>query len=49
LRLLADKAVELEIVPTICHETVRQVLKKRTETLSSPQQDGILPEHNADC
>lgn len=28
LRLLADKAVELEIVPTICHETVRQVLKK---------------------
>jgi hypothetical protein len=28
LRLLADKAVELEIVPAICHETVRQVLKK---------------------
>ena len=28
LRLLADKAVELEIVPRICHETVRQVLKK---------------------
>jgi transposase len=28
LRLLADKAVELEIVPTISHETVRQVLKK---------------------
>lgn len=28
LRLLADKAVELEIVPTICHETVRRVLKK---------------------
>ena len=33
LRLLADKAVELEIVPAICHETVRQVLKK---TNSSP-------------
>lgn len=28
LRLLADKAVELEIVPAICHESVRQVLKK---------------------
>jgi hypothetical protein len=28
LRLLADKAVELAIVPAICHETVRQVLKK---------------------
>jgi len=28
LRLLADKAVELEIVPAICHETVRRVLKK---------------------
>jgi transposase len=28
LRLLADKAVECEIVPAICHETVRQVLKK---------------------
>jgi Homeodomain-like domain len=30
LRLLADKAVELEIVPAISHETVRQVLKKLT-------------------
>lgn len=28
LRLLADKAVELEIVPAISYETVRQVLKK---------------------
>ena len=28
LRLLADKAVELEIVPAISHETVRQVLQK---------------------
>ena len=28
LRLLADKAVELEIVDSICHETVRQTLKK---------------------
>jgi len=28
LRLLAAKVVEQEIVPAICHETVRQVLKK---------------------
>ena len=28
LRLLADKAVELELVGAISHETVRQVLKK---------------------
>lgn len=28
LRLLADKLVELEIVQSISHETVRQVLKK---------------------
>jgi hypothetical protein len=28
LRLLADQAVELEIVPAISHETVRQPLKK---------------------
>lgn len=30
LRLLADKAVELAIVPGISHETVRRVLKKTT-------------------
>jgi hypothetical protein len=28
LRLLADQVVELEIVPSISHETVRQMLKK---------------------
>lgn len=28
LRLLAEKVVELEIVPAISHETVRQTLKK---------------------
>ena len=28
LRLLADKLVELKIVDSICHETVRQTLKK---------------------
>lgn len=29
LRLLARKAVELEVVETVSHETVRQTLKKR--------------------
>jgi hypothetical protein len=28
LRLLAEQLVELEVVESICHETVRQVLKK---------------------
>jgi hypothetical protein len=28
LRLLADKLVELKVVESICHETVRQALKK---------------------
>jgi hypothetical protein len=28
LRLLADKLVELKVVESVCHETVRQVLKK---------------------
>jgi transposase len=28
LRLLADKLVELDVVPSISHETVRQALKK---------------------
>ncbi len=35
LRLLADKAVELEILPAISHETVRQVLKKTNLDLIS--------------
>jgi transposase len=33
LRMLADKVVELEYVESISHETVRQVLKKRIETV----------------
>ena len=33
LRLLADKMVELEIVESVSHETVRAVLKKRLKTL----------------
>ena len=32
LRLLADKLVELEVVDTVCHETVRQVLKKTSSS-----------------
>lgn len=32
LKLLADKAVELEIVASISYETVRQVLKKTTSS-----------------
>ncbi len=46
LRLLADKLVELEIVPSISHETVRQVLKKRTP----PPSEGILCDSSgAEC
>ena len=33
LRLLADKMVELEIVDSVSHETVRSVLKKRLKTV----------------
>jgi hypothetical protein len=33
LRLLADRAVELALVQEISHETVRRVLKKRTQAL----------------
>lgn len=35
LRLLADRLVKLEIVESISHETVRQCLKKRTQTVAS--------------
>lgn len=33
LRLLADKLVELEIVDTVCTETIRRVLKKTNSSL----------------
>jgi len=33
LRLLADKVVELEYIESISHQTVRRILKKRTQTL----------------
>ena len=47
LRLLADKLVELEIVPSICHETVRNEIHRvySTELLISSRiviQYGIL-------
>lgn len=34
MRLLAEKMVELEYIEAISHETVRQVLKKRTQALA---------------
>ena len=46
LRLLADRAVELEIVPTISHETVRQVLKKRTQ---APSATDVCDSTNTKC
>jgi len=39
LRLLADKVVELEYIDTISHETIRQILKKRTQTLEATRMD----------
>jgi DNA-binding MarR family transcriptional regulator len=35
LRLLADKAVELEYIEQISHETVRRILKKTSSSLGS--------------
>jgi hypothetical protein len=34
MRLLAEKMVELDYIEAISHETVRQVLKKRTQALA---------------
>jgi hypothetical protein len=39
LRLLADKSVELEYIDSISHETVRKILKKRTQTLEKARLD----------
>ena len=39
LRLLADKMVELEIVDSVSHETVRSVLKKRLKTVEGERVD----------
>ena len=35
LRLLADQVVKLEFTDSICRETVRQVLKKRTQAVAA--------------
>lgn len=35
LRLLADKAIELQIIDSISHEAVGRLLKKRTKTASA--------------
>ena len=39
LRLLADKAVELNYIDSISHETVRGVLKKRNQTMATRRVD----------
>ena len=39
LRLLADKVVELQYIDAISHETIRQILKKRTKTLEATRMD----------
>ena len=36
LRLLADQVVQLEFAESFSHESVRQLLKKHTQTLASP-------------
>jgi transposase len=41
LRLLANRVVELEIVDSLSHESVRRALKKRLETVASP--DVVYP------
>jgi len=40
LRLLSQRMVELGHVESVSHETIRQVLKKRTETLA---EQGMVP------
>jgi hypothetical protein len=35
LRLLADKAIELQIIDSISHEAISRLLKKRTKTASA--------------
>lgn len=54
LRLLADRAVELVLVEEISHETVRRVLKKRTQALEkgglgdrARSQRGVFGPHGA--
>jgi transposase len=42
LRLLAERMVELEVVPELSHETVRQTLKKE-RTQAAPAADVVHP------
>ena len=43
LRMLADKLVELDIVNSVSHETVRQVLKK-TNLNRGKRKNGVFPQ-----
>ena len=43
LRLLADKAVELEYIDNISHETIRRLLKKRVKTVEEKGMGNTTP------
>ena len=43
LRMLADKAVELEYIDGISHETVRRVLKKRIKAVEEKRMGNTTP------
>ena len=49
LRLLAEQVVELEIVESISHETVRQTLKKRHDEAWSGTAHAPLSAHRRPC
>ena len=46
LRLLGDRLVELKVVESILPETVRQVLKKRHQTLAEAD---VVHSHACEC
>ena len=46
MRLLASKMVELDYIDSVSHETVRQVLKKRTQTLA---EETMVHSASAEC
>jgi len=48
LRLLADKVIELEIVDSVSHETIRQALKKNGMTKKKIEYWVIPPESDAE-
>jgi hypothetical protein len=43
LRMLADKMVELDIVDSVSHETIRQTLKK-TNLNRGKRKNGVFPQ-----